>query len=158
MPADAATIVKQRAAVVAEAETWLRTPYVSNADQKGHGVDCGMLLVRVFVDTGIVPAFDPRPYPAQWAINQSAELYLGIVERFAKEIPGPPLPGDIALFKIGHCYAHGAIVIDWPRILHANPAPGGPSRNLPSSCRHDDWSRNLDLHRRVPRFFSVWAL
>jgi hypothetical protein len=30
-------------------------------DLKGVGVDCGMLIVRVFVDTGLCAPFDPRP-------------------------------------------------------------------------------------------------
>jgi cell wall-associated NlpC family hydrolase len=45
----------QRATVVAEARSWIRTPYHNCADVKGAGVDCGMLLVRVFVDTGLMP-------------------------------------------------------------------------------------------------------
>ena len=136
-----------RGAVVAEAKTWLGTPYVSNGDVKGAGVDCGMLLVRVFVDLGLVAPFEPRPYPAQWSFHQSAERYLEIVERLASEIPGPPEPGDLALFKIGRCWAHGAIVIDWPEILHANP---------PGTCRYDNWEQNFSLRKRAPRFFSIW--
>jgi len=142
---------EERKLVVEEARTWLGTPYVSNGDVKGAGVDCGMLLVRVFVDVGLVEPFDPRPYPAQWALHQSAERYLEIVERLAKEIEGPPLPGDLALFKFGKCWAHGAIVTSWPEIIHANP-----TINSRAPCRLDDCKRNSNLSRRVPRFFSIW--
>src|SRR6185437_15824401 len=45
--------VAQRAAVVAEARSWIGTPYHNCADIKGTGVDCGMLIVRVFVATGL---------------------------------------------------------------------------------------------------------
>jgi len=51
-----------REKIVAEARSWIGTPYHNCADIKGVGVDCGMLLVRVFVDLGLVEPFDPRPY------------------------------------------------------------------------------------------------
>ena len=41
-----------REKIVAEARSWIGTPYHNCADIKGVGVDCGMLLVRVFVDLG----------------------------------------------------------------------------------------------------------
>ena len=141
----------ERMAIVHEAHTWLGTPYVSNGAVKGAGIDCGMLLVRVYVDVGLIPAFDPRPYPTQWALHQSAELYLSLIQKFSHEIDGPPKPGDVALFKFGRCWAHGAIVVDWPRILHANP-----TMNSMAPCRIDDWELNSALHSRQPRFFSIW--
>jgi cell wall-associated NlpC family hydrolase len=38
---------------------------------------------------------------------------------YAREIDGPPSPGDIALFRFGRTYSHGAIVTEWPRLIHA---------------------------------------
>lgn len=137
----------ERRLVVEEARSWIGTPYHASADVKGHGVDCGMILVRIFVDTGLVEPFDPRPYPAQWAFHQKAERYLSIVERLAHEIPGPPLPGDLVLFKVGHCWAHGGVVINWPEIVHANP----PGIVMIENCQ-----QVFDIRRRVPRFFSIW--
>lgn len=138
-----------RREIVKEALTWIGTPYHENGDVKRAGVDCGMILIRVYQKVGLVdPSFDPRPYPIQWAFNQRAERYLSIVEKFAGEIAGPPLPGDVVLFKVGHCWAHGGIVTSWPDIIHANP---------PSACREDSCTRNLGLSKRTPRFFSVWA-
>jgi cell wall-associated NlpC family hydrolase len=148
------TEVEERQRVVREAQSWLGTPYHDNGDVKGAGVDCGMLLVRVYVDTGLVPAFDPRPYPAQWSLHQKAERYLEIVRTYAHEIPGPPLPGDIAMFKFGLTYSHGAIVVAWPRLIHANP-PGH------AACRYVDDvfmdSTFIRLMRDMPpKFFSIW--
>ena len=142
---------EERELVVNEVKTWLGTPYVSNGDVKGAGVDCGMLLVRVYIDTGLIAPFDPRPYPTQWALHQSAERYLEIVESYAHEITGPPKKGDIVLFKFGRCWAHGAIIIDWPTIIHANPTV-----NSKAPCRVDDCERNSSLRRLTPRFFSIW--
>jgi hypothetical protein len=42
----------------------------------------------------------------------------GVLE-YAREIPGPPDSGDIVLFQIGRCFAHGAIVTHWPMMIHA---------------------------------------
>jgi hypothetical protein len=35
------------------------------------------------------------------------------------EFDGPPEPGDITLFLISRVHAHGAIVVDWPWVIHA---------------------------------------
>lgn len=142
---------EQRSIVVAEAKTWLGTPYVSNGDVKGAGVDCGMLLVRVFCDLKLIEPFDPRPYPAQWAMHQTEEIFLNLILKFSREISGPPLPGDVALFKFGRCWAHGSIVVDWPVIIHATP-----TINNKAVCRLDVYERNSSLRWRPVRFFSYW--
>ena len=142
---------EERMAVVAEAQTWLGTPYISNGAVKGAGVDCGMLLVKVYGDLGLIEPFDPRPYPAQWALHQSAERFLETILHYAHEIEGPPLPGDVALFKFGKCWAHAAIVTKWPDIIHANPTVNSQAR-----CRVANWEQNSQLRQRTPRFFSIW--
>ncbi len=53
-----ASEASERRAIVREAMTWLGTPYVSNGAVKGAGVDCGMILVRVFSDCGIIEPFE----------------------------------------------------------------------------------------------------
>ena len=68
-----------RRILVREARSWIGTPYHPGADLCGVGVDCGMLLVRVLVDAGLVPAFDPRPYPQDWHLHRDDERYLGFV-------------------------------------------------------------------------------
>ena len=53
-----------RADVVAEARTWLDTPYVHQHRAKGHGVDCVGLVIGVARQLGIVaPDFDVNAYP-----------------------------------------------------------------------------------------------
>ena len=98
-----------RASVVREARSWVRTPYHAQADIKGAGVDCGMLLVRVFVDSGLVPPFDPRPYADDWYLHRSEERYLGFIFDRTKEVAAP-LPGDVMVFRYGRCYSHGGVV------------------------------------------------
>ncbi len=139
---------RMRWALVREAATWLGTPYHTNGDIKGAGVDCGMILIRTFANVGAIQFFDPRPYPEQWSFTQKTELYLNTIKRFAAQEVSAPLPGDVAVFKIGNCYGHGALVTSWPDIIHANP---------PGVCREDNCVANLTLRRRPPRFFSRWA-
>jgi cell wall-associated NlpC family hydrolase len=109
----------QRAAVVAEAKTWLGTPFRDQSDVKGAGVDCAMLLVRCFVDTGLVLPLDPRPYAPQWHLHRSEERFLGIIERLGAEVARKPIPGDVVVFRFGRCFSHGALVIDPANLLHA---------------------------------------
>ena len=52
---------EQRASVIAEAMSWIGTPFRDQSDVKGAGVDCAMLLVRCFVDTSVVPPSTQGP-------------------------------------------------------------------------------------------------
>jgi cell wall-associated NlpC family hydrolase len=55
-----------RADVVAQARTWLGTPYHHQARLKGKGVDCAGLVICVARELGMVPPdFDVPPYPRQ---------------------------------------------------------------------------------------------
>ncbi|HJU15707.1 MAG TPA: hydrolase [Stellaceae bacterium] len=117
---DSAEITHKRAAIVAEAESWLRTPFHHEARVKGAGVDCLMLLAEIYERAGLVPHIDPPHYPPDWHIHRDAERYLDGLSGYAREIAGPPEPGDVALFRYGRCFSHGAIVVAWPRLIHAN--------------------------------------
>lgn len=110
-----------RAGVVAEAMTWLGTPYHHQGFLKGGGVDCAFFLAQVFEAKGLIPPVDPRPYPSDWAHHRGVERFKGWVEMFATQLPpgALPLPGDVVLYKFGRCFSHGAIVMSWPTIIHA---------------------------------------
>lgn len=140
---------EQRASVVMEARRWIGTPYHHQADILGAGVDCGMLLVRVYVDSGIVTAFDPRPYSVQWHLHKDDERYLGAMMACSKEVE-TPLPGDMAVWKIGRAYAHGGIVVRWPLVVHAYQPEG--------MVVESDISLQGPLsENKNRRFFSPWA-
>jgi cell wall-associated NlpC family hydrolase len=111
--------MSQRSLVIAEAETWLRTPYHHMGRVKGGGTDCLMLLAEAYEAAGVIPHFDVPFYPPDWNLHRAAERYLEGVMRYAREIGGPPKRGDVAVFKFGRCFAHGAIVVAWPRLIHA---------------------------------------
>jgi hypothetical protein len=99
----------ERALVVAAARSWIGTPYHHMADVKEHGVDCAMLLVRVYGDLGLIEKFDPRPYTRDWFMHQGEERYLGFLFDRAHEVREPGL-GDTVVFRIGRLFAHAGIV------------------------------------------------
>lgn len=142
----------QRAQIVAEARKWVGTPYHSCADVRGAGVDCGMLLVRVYADLGFVAPFDPRPYPEDWHLHRSVERYLAFILGNCKEIT-KPRSGDIVVFKYGRCFSHGAIVTveDPVTIVHAFQPYG--------IVFEEEMRRNLQLVEpgRPRRYFSLWG-
>jgi NlpC/P60 family putative phage cell wall peptidase len=109
----------QRAAVVAEARSWLGTPYHHAARLKGVGCDCLTLIAEVFARAGIVPPVELPHYPPDWHLHRGAERYVEGVLRHAAEVKGPPLPGDVVLWRFGRAFSHGAIAIDWPLVIHA---------------------------------------
>jgi NlpC/P60 family putative phage cell wall peptidase len=111
-----------RAAIVAEAMTWLRTPYRHCADVKGVGTDCAMLLCRVFqtaVPHLVDRDYDPRPYPHDWYLHEEEERYLAVVKMYAHRVEVAK-PGDIEVFRFGRAASHGAIVVSNELMLHAN--------------------------------------
>jgi cell wall-associated NlpC family hydrolase len=117
----------RRAAFVAEALTWLGTPFLDCADVKGPGgaVDCAMLLVRCAVDGCGLPPFDPRPYPPRWHLHRSEERFLNIVERDlgCRRVETPRV-GDIVLWQFGRTFSHGAVLIGAEEVCHAYYAAG----------------------------------
>ncbi len=104
---------------VQEALTWLGTPYHHQGRVKGVGVDCGTLICEVYEKVGLMDHLDPRPYPPDWHMHQMGERYLKHIRSVCFEVDGPPEPGDIVLYKIGKCVSHGAIVVEWPTIIHS---------------------------------------
>lgn len=144
--------VADRARVIAAARAWLGTPYHHAADMRGVGVDCAMILVRVFCDLGLVEAFDPRPYTKDWMLHRDDERYLGFLAARSHEV-AKPKPGDIILFRVGRCYAHGGIVTKAKQltIIHAFAA---------TACVvEEEVARTPQLSERLAqaRFFSFWT-
>jgi len=110
----------QRQMVILEALKWVGTPYRSNQDVLGAGIDCAMLLVRAWVDAGVFEPFDPRPYPSEWHLHHSEERYLAWLIEFAVEVPEElAQPGDIIVYRFGRCFSHGGIILDAQHIIHA---------------------------------------
>jgi cell wall-associated NlpC family hydrolase len=138
----------QRTCVVAEARTWLGTPYHHMARVKGAGVDCGQILAAVYEAAGVIGHIDTGAYPHDWHMHRSDEMYLSRIEEIARRIDGPPKPGDICLFRFGRCISHGAIVIAWPCILHSYVGRG---------VILDDVVPGSALSARLVGYWSPWG-
>jgi cell wall-associated NlpC family hydrolase len=78
-----------------------------------------MLLAEVYQRAGVVAPIEPPFYVPDWHLHRDAERYMEGLLNYACEIAGPPQPGDIALFRFGRTFSHGAIVTAWPRLVHA---------------------------------------
>lgn len=134
-----------RAEVIAELKTWLGTPYHHQGKVKGAGVDCGQLLIEVFSAVGLSARFDAGYYPPDWHFHRSEERYLGWVQKYAKPTE-TPRAGDIALFKFGRCISHGAIVVDWPLMIHSHLGIG---------CVYVN-ATDAELNGRLAGFYTVF--
>jgi NlpC/P60 family putative phage cell wall peptidase len=140
----------KRSAIVSEARTWLGTPYHHAADIVGVGVDCAMILVRVFCDLGLIEPFDPRPYTKDWMLHREDERYLGFLIDRSCQVERPAA-GDVILFRVGRCFSHGGIVsgAEPLKIIHAF---------APARCVvEEEIARNPELAGRLSQamFFSV---
>ena len=113
------TIQDLRAAVLREAESWIGTPFHHAARVKGVGVDCLMMLAEVYERAGVArERIDPPFYVPDWHLHRDAERYMDGLLAYTRPVEAPE-PGDIALFKFGRTHSHGAIVTEWPRLIHA---------------------------------------
>ncbi len=111
-----------REQVVAEARSWIGTPYHHLGNIKGPkgGVDCGMIIVEIMSKCGVFPWFDPRPYSRQFHLHKDVEWYKGYLQERGRLVSRHSVrPGDVALFKIGRLFSHGSILTEWPSVVHA---------------------------------------
>ena len=122
----------ERHAVVREAESWIGTPFHHMGRLKGRngGVDCAYSCAMIYHAAlpDRVPAMEFGYYAPGWNMSRkgaTGERYLSTVQ----DIPGvreveKPHGGDLALFRWGLAWAHGAIVVAWPQIIHADMNAG----------------------------------
>lgn len=108
-----------RQQVIDEARRWLGAKWQHNACVRYKAVDCGLILADVFTQCGLIEKPEIDKYPRDWALHRDEERYLAVVERYAHQVE-TPLSGDIAIWKVGRSFSHGAIVVDWPKIIHAH--------------------------------------
>lgn len=135
----------RRDAIIAEAKTWLGTPYHHQGRIKGAGVDCGMLLAEVYAACGEITQVDAGNYACDWHMHRSEEKYLEHVLASAHEVDSPEV-GDVVVFRFGRTYSHGAIYLGDGKLIHSYRDRGCEITTL------DD----CELVDRPRRFFSVW--
>jgi cell wall-associated NlpC family hydrolase len=140
----------QRLAVQSEALSWLKTPFHHGARIKGAGVDCAQLLIGVYSGCGLIPPIDTGPYPPDWHMHREEERFLGWVQKYAHKVDQGRL-GDMALYRFGRCFSHGAIIIaadDHAGLLLLHAYVG---RGVIISRDRDE-----PLGRRAVQFWSLW--
>lgn len=147
----------ERAAVIREALSWQGTPFhhMGRLKGSGGGADCAYATAMIY--HAALPTRVAAPdfgfYAVQWNLSR------GVEERYLETVAGlggvreiaaaQATPGDLALFRIAHAWAHGAIVMPpgWPAIAHADAEAGM------FILARGDGGR---LARRPKRFFSFW--
>jgi cell wall-associated NlpC family hydrolase len=145
---------EQRDAVIVEARSWMGTPFRHGARLKGINADCETFLAEVYALTGVFTARDIPYVPSQWFLNGREELYLQYLSRYATEYeftPGTgqddPKPGDIICVKHRWVHSHGAIVLEWPHVIHCHP---------PCVMDSDVFSNPIFRGREL-KFFNPWG-
>lgn len=111
-----------RAAIVAEAKTWLGTPYRHQASAKGAGCDCLGLVRGVW--RALYGAEPERlaPYTPDWAEAMGEETLYDAACRALVETPlSEKCAGDVLLFRMAPSapMKHAAILVADERIVHA---------------------------------------
>jgi cell wall-associated NlpC family hydrolase len=140
---------EERQRVCAIAREWIGTPYHHMGRVKGAGVDCAMFPLEVYREAGLIGDVEVPYYPQDWMLHRSAEIYLGIAQRYASELLAASCqqPGDFVMYHFGRCWSHGAIILEWPTIIHALTNKG---------VLLADGEREGCLVGRAKRFFTVW--
>lgn len=113
------TNLKKGLAIVAAANGWLGTPYHHHGRVKGAGVDCANLLVACYHEAGLTGNVDLGFYPHDWHMHRSEEMFLAWVTRLNLKIVDSPKMGDVAIFKFGRTFSHGAIMINGNTAIHS---------------------------------------
>lgn len=92
----------QGKAALAEARSWIGTPYVHQASAKGAGTDCLGLLRGVW---RALYGAEPEPVPAytqDWSEASGEERLWAAAQRCL--LPArDPRPGDVLLFRVREC-------------------------------------------------------
>jgi cell wall-associated NlpC family hydrolase len=144
------TEAETRAAIIAEALSWIGTEFHDGACIKGQGVDCAQFVAAVYIATGATPPFETPEYVSQWFLHHAQERLMDFVLKLGKEIDEKAAkPGDLVLYKIGRAYAHAAIIVVWPNeIIHAHLLSRMVVRAKPFE---------LDLRGKPVKFFSLFG-
>ena len=133
--------------IVAEARSWIGTPYRHQASLKGVGCDCLGLLRGIWRGVlGAEPELPP-PYSADWA-EAGADTLAGAARRHLLEIDRHDVgPGDLVLFRWRDNLPakHRPVSVSAPRMIHAHD---GAAVTEVAICPW--WRRHLACAFRFP--------
>jgi cell wall-associated NlpC family hydrolase len=143
----------ERERFVQAALSYIGTPYHHQGRIKGVGVDCATMLILAGCDAGLIDNFELPEYSPQWMLHRNEEVYLEIIGKHCHEIEPPALPGDIAVWKIGRTFSHAAIVIEWPKVVHAVVNRKVSTDDVDKTM----WLRFDENKPRPMKLFSFWG-
>jgi cell wall-associated NlpC family hydrolase len=133
-------------AIVAEARSWIGTPYLHDGRLKGVGVDCAGLLAACLIDLG-VPIDDRRGVGRGDVFEEmmaTVRSHADLVEDLDFD-PARWRPGDALVFRCRTVFNHMAIYSGSGTMIH--------SYSDPSVCRVVE--HPVDA-RWMHRLHSVW--
>ncbi|AXS39969.1 NlpC/P60 family protein [Breoghania sp. L-A4] len=140
--------------IVAEARSWIGTPYRHQASLKGAGCDCLGLIRGVWRAVHGAEPERPPAYAPDWAEAGGAETLAEAAGRHLLEIaPAEARPGDVLLFRWapGHPAKHAGILSvqatqrESARFIHAYEGQGALETRLVPW-----WARRLAFAYRFP--------
>lgn len=150
---------RERRQVIQAAHEWVGTPYHHAGRVKGAGVDCLTLLAEVYHEAGLIDKIKIPYYPMDWHLHRDAERYMDGLLSYTRELDlvAKPQPGDVALWKFGRCFSHGAIVVEWPIIIHAYVGRSVTRENVEQSVWLSHIGENTEGKGRLRpvKFFSL---
>lgn len=120
--------VPTRESVVAEARSWIPTPYVPRGMVKHSGCDCATFIACVLVAAGLAEPIEIGVISDDWFQHTSEEKYMRRLLRHASRIlegisyaSHKIEPGNIVLARVvgSKVYNHGAIVTRWPMVIQS---------------------------------------
>jgi cell wall-associated NlpC family hydrolase len=137
-----------RAAVLAEARSWIGTPYHPHGRLAGVGVDCANLLCCVYERAGVLGEVQPGFYDVGWHLHRNAEVFLEWMQKVGAREVEEPRPGDCGVWRFGRTYSHGGILSsDDGLVVHAYLG-----RGVIESRRTEE-----PLASRPVRWFTLWG-
>lgn len=132
--AQAACATASREQIIAEAMTFLGTPYHLGGQVKGAGVDCATFIYKTFHTFGMMPTQDIGVFHSDWPCHTKDEVYIRRLLRHATKIADGisyaslrTKSANIALVKTDEnskVYNHGGIILAWPKVIHCAPENG----------------------------------
>lgn len=138
--------MSKRHEIIDEAKRWLGAQWHHEACARYQAADCGQILIDIYAQCGLIYRPIVEHYSRDWALHRDEERYLAIVEQYAHQVDCPKM-GDIAVWRIGRSFSHGAIVVDWPQIIHADVHAGVVYAEADSG----------ELSEKEVRFYSVFS-
>lgn len=132
--------------IVAQARTWLGTPFHHQARLKGKGCDCLGLIVGVVDELGLedrngmkLAAYDEVTYSKEPDGAYLIQKLTGLLE----EVPiAEARAGDLALFKVRENPQHLAILSDYEGALGMIHS-FAPSRRVVEHRLDDEWKSKI---------------